>query len=333
MRLIRFFPILGLFSALVFTPAPSFSKEQMSTMGFCGNVDFRSTPNEGLETILFNQDMSRQRPTVRTQCGLPGEKLNICSTCTNEFPEDSLRALRPMLGSKNHSDWHAKWHKVRTLQPDVEDSYFAKLQDAELVPKNISKEEFFKLYAQKGTLSGENFFFMHRMMIKMVQFELAMNGKPCVSPWENLPTTISDPVWPVPRKYKDLSEKAQDERMLQSLRASIAKIQSPEFLQKVTLAELGRIIEPGFHQTLHAFYRTSTGCTPEAKAQGFCDDLIPVETSPVNKHFWKLHGLIDQLLGHWLKANSYTEISTDCGGRGACYQWQGTWIGKYPKAN
>ncbi|WP_157684577.1 hypothetical protein [Bdellovibrio bacteriovorus] len=39
---------------------------------------------------------------------------------------------------------------------------------------------------------------------------------------------------------------------------------------------------------------------------------------------------VDQILGHWLLANGYEEISLQCENKSACYQWQGTWVGRYP---
>jgi len=289
--------------------------------GFCGKIDFRRASNETLTTLVLSQDLGSISQNQKVQCGLPGEEYRICSACTNEFPEDSMQILRPILASKDHTDWHAKWHKIRLLDVSMKDDLFQKLQMADLIPQQVSKEEFLKAYKTGGTLAGENFFFMHRMMIKMVQFELAMQGKSCVAPWLDLPESVNDPVWP---------SIGTDER-LTMLKNLVAKFQNPEYLKKVSLNALGGIVEPTLHQHLHEFYRSRGGCTEEAKAQGYCDDLIPVETSPVNKYFWKLHGLMDDLLGRWLAAHGYQEISKNCDGREACYQWRATWVGKYPK--
>ena len=49
--------------------------------------------------------------------------------------------------------------------------------------------------------------------------------------------------------------------------------------------------------------------------------------SHVNIHFWKLHGLVDQIVDKWLAPNGYTAIAQDCNGNPKCYQWQGTWVG------
>lgn len=71
-------------------------------------------------------------------------------------------------------------------------------------------------------------------------------------------------------------------------------------------------------------------CTAESLANHTCDDLVPVNTSPLNKHFWKIHGLVDQLIEKWLRANRYREIALDCVGRSGCYQWKEPWVEPYP---
>jgi hypothetical protein len=310
-------------------PSPGFAA-QSDVPGFCGSVDFSRASNEALTNIVFMKDLEGLVSVPRIQCGLPGETLNICSKCSDEFPESSLQILRPILGSKPHSDWHAKWHKARMLGLEIPDAFFVKLQNAQLVPADMDKTTFIKTYGIGGKLAGENFFFMHRMMIKMVQFELAMQGKDCVAPWLQLPTKIDDPAWPVPHDYTKAGRAEKDQERLGVLNKLAAKFQSEDYLKSVSLNTLGRAVEPTLHLYLHEFYASSGGCSPESKAQGFCDDLIPVETSPLNKHFWKLHGLMDDLLGRWLKVHGYSEISTNCEDRKACYQWQATWVGKKP---
>ena len=110
-----------------------------------------------------------------------------------------------------------------------------------------------------------------------------------------------------------------------------ARYRNPKMLANITLNRLGEMIEPRLHMDLHDFYRSTPACSPEGRRQGFCDDLVPVQTSPLNKHFWKLHGLIDDLIGDWLRAHNYREIAVSCDGRPACYEWQATWIGEYPR--
>ena len=146
----------------------------------------------------FLRNLQNQRDVKLVQCGLPGEKSMTCTACESDVPEESLKILRPILGSKDHIDWHAKWHKLRLGAESVNEELYSKLQQADLAPVAMTRDQFFKIYGVGGTLAGENFFFMHRLMIKMVQFELAMNGKSCIAPWFQLPDTINDKLFPVP---------------------------------------------------------------------------------------------------------------------------------------
>lgn len=268
---------------------------------FCG--DLSRLNNEALVNVIALNDVSQKFQVHRTQCGLPGESLPICSSCETSTSEAVMQVLRPMVGRPNHLNWHSGWHQMRT------------------------SKEFLR---SRAGLTGEDFFYMHRLMIKMVQLELAGAGQPCIAPWTELPNSVLDSTWPVPKKLDDTQvQKAEQE--LKALRELHGKWRNPARLKNVSLDQLGRAIEPGLHQSLHNFYRGNPLCSREARAQGFCDDLIPPQTSPLNKYFWKIHGLIDELVGLWLTANGYQEISVQCDSRPGCYQWNGTWIGEYPK--
>lgn len=300
--------------------------------GFCGTLDVSRMANDSLESIVMMNDLSKGRRVRRGQCGLPGERLNICSACTNPTSETQMRVLRPMVGEKSHLDWHADWHELRGTVEPLTPAAYRDAQNAGLVPRTMTFNDFTSKYAvQGGSLAGENFLYMHRLMIKMTQLELAGNGQPCFAPWNDVPASVDDAAWPVPKRFSSAAAKDQAATQLESMRRLLATLRGPKLLKNVSLNRLGQLIEPRLHLQLHGFYQSTPRCSPEARAQGFCDDLIPVGTSPLNKHFWKIHGLVDQLIGDWLKAHDYTEISVNCAGRRGCYQWQGTWIGRYPK--
>jgi len=320
-NLALFLPLLVLLGFLHPRPAVGSS--------FCGGLDFRRLSNQDLEQILLVENLSRG--ITPKKCGLVGESFAICSACSNEVSEQSMQILRPMLGSKAHSEWHAKWHKVRSQADNIPEVLFEKIKADGLVPSDARRNEFLAQYKQNGTLAGENFFYMHRMMIKMVQVELSANGMPCIEPWRTLPATIDDRHWPVPRQYDTTSERQRDEKTLRSLKGKMIKYQDSKFLRKLSLNKLGLMLELELHQNLHEFYRSTLFNSPEALAQGYKDDLLPVETSPANKYFWKIHGLVDEILGNWLVANDFRKIDLKCDGSADCYQWKATWVGKYPK--
>ena len=123
--------------------------------GFCGKIDLRAASNQDLVTLVSQNDLLMRNNVKRTQCGLTGETLNICSACSETTSEDAMRVLRPVLGSKEHSAWHSKWHKIRVGQEGIDANMFAKLQSIGLVPPAVSREEFFKVYGLGGALAGE----------------------------------------------------------------------------------------------------------------------------------------------------------------------------------
>lgn len=108
------------------------------------------------------------------------------------------------------------------------------------------------------------------------------------------------------------------------------KLGDETYLKSVTLTELGMCVGGELHSYMHSAYNDRSGVCESDNTKDFCDDLGPVDSSHVNRHFWKLHGLMDQFIGRWLKANGYDEIATSCIGKVKCYEWRGTWIGDMP---
>lgn len=303
MRVISFFTAF-----LFFCGSQSFA-----AAGICGKIDLPKMSNAEIESLVSALDVGAGRLSVsREQCGLPGERLNICSSCVKENSERLMRQLRPILYEAQHRAWHSEWHRIRLIQ------------DHKHMPA-----EFIREHGSGGSLAGEDFFFMHRQMIKMVQVELAAAGLGCIAPWSKVPETIFDSQWPAPRASQaNLEETAAMEKGLSNLRTLERNIRSPEKLRKMTLNQLGNWLDASLHMRLHSFYASSAQCSPEAQAQNTCDNLIPPETSPLNPHFWKIHGLVEEILGDWLKAHGYSRIEKNCEGQVDCYQWQGTWLGK-----
>ena len=261
------------------------------------------------------KDLTEGKSAARVQCGIPGEKVAICGSCATDTSEEMMTELRPAMAAEGHLQWHAGWHALRLPKTVFTEDIFSKGQQLGRISKTTSYEDFKNEHVLGGTKIGEDFLYMHRVMVKMAQAHLAEKNLPCIAAWKELPAKAKDP-----------------QNQIEQYRAQLEKLRDPEFLRSVSLNRLGQIIEPGLHQNLHNYYRGNPICSREARAQGYCDDLIPVETSPLNKHFWKIHGLVDDLIGDWLKAHGKTEIAVDCQGRASCYQWQGTWTG-YTRPN
>lgn len=181
---------------------------------------------------------------------------------------------------------------------------------------------------------------MHRQMIKMVNFELTANGLACIEPWRKI-LPADDKIWPAPILLKAKGNKqliAETIDANKSLQETFAKLGQREHLRTITLNQLAIEIafEYDFHADLHEFYAddeetTAAHCKGDETTSKTCDDLTSNISSQANKHFWKLHGLIDDLIGKWLDANGYSLISENCQGKDKCYQWKGTCLGKVPQ--
>lgn len=197
-------------------------------------------------------------------------------------------------------------------------------------------DRFIKLHNFYGRLSGEDFLFMHRQMLKMISIELTFQGQACIAPWKALPHE-NDKLWPTTttRSTADGDTIAQLKRDFPkahlAMRMAESELHDPAYLRSVSLSELGQCVEGALHGYLHQMYNDRAGsCRGYRDANMTCDDLVPPWSAPMNKHFWKIHGLIDGLIGDWLNAHGYTEIAEKCEGRRGCYEWQEPWLGNMP---
>lgn len=294
-----------------------------SLPSFCGSFNLLESSNENTENFLNFVDFSYGRNSLKVQCGLPGEKANFCHSCSSSTSEEMMRRLRPILNEEKHRQWHSQWHKIRASLHQLNFENFSSLQSKGLIAKDQKLETFAENHRIGGRLAGEDFFFMHRLMLKMAQVELSAVGLPCMAPWENVP--VQDTLWPLPARSG--SGVKNNKLELVKLQKQLDRFRRVEYLAGISLNRLGIVVEGEFHLRLHGYFRDKNGCSAEALLSGFCDDLLPPESSPLNKHFWKIHGLIDNLLGNWLTANGYQEIAVDCSGKKNCYTWQGNWVG------
>lgn len=282
------------------------------------------------------------RVPERMQCGLPGEAWNLCVACTNERENTGYEKVVPFLAEPRHRDWHFRWHSIRReISADGINNFPPDRKTLEAwkadgwIDGDIDK--FVEDHRIGGRLSGEDFFFMHRQMIKMLQIEQSNAGIPCWAPWRELPNNVKDPKWPVPKSTHSPKPELvkQDQRELNELIEISRDLRRPEYLRTVSLSEFGTKVEALLHGKLHTFYSWPTqGCqNNETDNSVKCDDLTHDRTAHLNKYFWKLHGHIDQMLGDWLKANGKETIALDCRkakNPATCQQWSGIWLGALP---
>lgn len=325
----------------------------MASQSFiCGNVKTYELQEDSVQNLMFNISLGLDIPPPRhyIQCGLPGINWRVCSHCEDRNLKTLLNNVSEMLSTKEHRDWHYYWHAIRrelsfdanNLPPTEErlnslarQGWIKFADNASFHPKE-DFNQFIKNHAVGGELAGEDFLFMHRQMIKMLQVEQSVRGMSCIAPWYEIPTSPLDREWPVPRA-KYFSEKSMDisyEKMeLDNILYAAEELKSDKYLRKVSLNRLGLDIEARIHGKLHILYAAphSKCIDPMTDNSIECSDLTHDRSSHVNKYFWKLHGFIDQLIGLWLKANNYSYVYKNCKESpdiNKCYQWKGTWLGK-----
>lgn len=318
----------------------------------CGNGSNLFLADEAQVTSLIESSILAVTPAgakgpmsfpQRIQCGVEGENWRICTSCTKKKNGFGYESVLPFLATHEHRDWHATWHKIRReIQGDGVNSFdapaelVAQWQRSGWIPADVTG--FINDHRIGGRLAGEDFFYMHRQMIKMLQIELAHQGKPCIAPWSDLPTSALDPVWQVPRTMlkggDSVARNQAEQNYLNEIRALTADLLEPRYLKSVSLSQFGSDVEAAIHGKLHLLYADAKhSCSDlETDNRVECDELTHDRTAHLNIHFWKLHGFIDSLVGKWLSANDFSTIATDCRqvaqNTGRCYQWQGTWLGQ-----
>jgi hypothetical protein len=174
-------------------------------------------------------------------------------------------------------------------------------------------------FRKEPAFHGESFLFMHRQMIKMFNFEMTASGHGCLAPWS---------------RTQDLgfTEDAEIfDSQIMAIQKEEAKLNNLQYLEKVSLDQLGEDIMRALHVMYHSVYvATETeikkSCQGDELTSSTCHDLGSNKSAHVDPYFWKFHGLIDSFIGKWLSAHGFKEISRDCGSNTKCYQWRGTYL-------
>ena len=257
------------------------------------------------------------------------------------FPEP----VRLTLASKSMRLRHEMWHFVREawnhprfpeegrqilrdLQWDLPDDRAPFSADGKLLLDNSS---------------GEDFLFMHRQMIAMVDNLLAQHDEKPITRWTNLPPpndkefpvpqpwAYSDPTWPDQRNTgmsQFLIQVKSIPYFERTMRVREEFFTDPENLRHLSLGALGNLLEMTIHNMMHmrwsadpGAYRPRLDITDPIGGDPRWDDLSydylgDTYSSHVNPHFWHLHGWIDTLVDTWAQANRVNEID-----------WTGTWVG------
>jgi hypothetical protein len=257
--------------------------------------------------------------------------------------------LADHMAPRDHRIWHDFWHSTRNSWHK-----FTKEQRAFFVRLDPRWEPARLLGAPPGAVAsvkynplknsaGEDFLYMHHQMMTELFQAFASAHLPCPEPWTEVPDK-NDKTWAI-EPSRDGSDEKSDAAYAQ-LEGWRKQFQSPNYLAGKSLGEVGYLLENSLHNNMHMRFGTyeppkgfsdRPEISPETLAEGLerFDDpdynwLWDSYSAHVNPTFWKLHGLVENVLYDWLKANGKTEVAEDCEGRASCYQWKGTWVGARP---
>ena len=353
-----------LLSATILTVLAMFAGEA-SAQSICGS--FNLLDKDGAFVADFLNKYSLGPSGGRRACGLPGEAYAVCQACSDPITQEMAQVIQPLFARRDHRAWHRGWHRIgvelaivhlrrqgvdpqappaadwhrrcpilraRRTSGSNEGTSGPERSEADILAEwktwlpEKGVDEFIHAHnVFDGELAGEDFLYMHREMIKMAQIELSYFGKSCIAAWREIPSGLDDAAWPVPAK----ASRSEDAASLETLRGMVAKLRDPALLRTMSLNDLGHCINSSIHGGLHNVYAGTPRCRGEDDESVECDDLLPSWSAPVNKHFWKLHGLVDDLIGDWLKAHGKTRLAEKCEGRKDCHEWRGKFTGPMPK--
>ncbi len=141
---------------------------------------------------------------------------------------------------------------------------------------------------------------------------------PRVVGWNPIPFDPTDIDWPVPPSWPGIEPSIADAKQAASvprMQQIASWAQNPNVLQSVTLDQLGNAIEGSIHGWMHYRWSAAPPTADPFDVSPANDWLGAPWSSHVNKHFWKLHGWIDDKIDGWERANNTTaNLSSAWGG-------------------
>ncbi len=260
-------------------------------------------------------------------------------------------AVKSMLAQRARRLHHFIWHSVRNSWHQFPAAVQHELRDLGWEPPRPAFDENGNLNLQNG--SGEDFLFMHREMIAHTNSALQAAGDPSyqhVEGWSSVPLP-TDPDFPVPPAYTildggevivDTTDIKSDEFYFRQpepdgrgggMQHWDQRLSNPQFLQGLSLARLGSLLEFTIHNWMHMRFSINPGQIRPDVNPNNADTIDPVwdavtydwlgdtYSSHTANHFWKLHGLIDHRIDQWAAVNGVQTIN-----------WTGTWVGKMPSS-
>jgi hypothetical protein len=208
--------------------------------------------------------------------------------------------LKGFLAGRGMREHHALWHYVRAKWPSIPRDRQEELRGLNWDPPQLRGD----------TLSGVDFLGMHREMIReVVDFVGDAGIDADISGWRDIPWDPADPVWPMPAAYPGMPEPQWKQPQAAVIFAEEAKQRfcSDAWLRTVSVDYLGRQIERGIHDWMHIHWSDAPWFTWDSGKDvndPKNDWLASPYSSHVNKHFWKIHGWIDDRISQWERAKN-----------------------------
>ncbi|MEU5039903.1 hypothetical protein [Streptomyces griseorubiginosus] len=241
----------------------------------------------------------------------------------NAFPKPVIDAMADRAMRLHHMLWHLTRDSWAVLTPAGKEVF----TDHGWVPPRPSRGPKDPATGNRPVEldngSGEDFLYMHRVMIAEVNHILAEVGDPQhpqVQGWVTIPAP-DDPDFPVPPAYQLPGDPGGTQSLLNvksqaaydQIHARETQVTDPAVLRQITLGHLGAFVEFFIHNTLHMRWSSQM---PEYRPGGDAFSVDPrwddsaynwlgdTYSSHVNPLFWKIHGWVDARIDDWMAANN-----------------------------
>ena len=246
-----------------------------------------------------------------------------------------------MMGSAEHRHHHALWHGSRDEWAGLSTAKKEALRAIGWQPGPNGKERASLSADRFSNGSGEDFFFMHRRMVRDVR---AMD--PSVKTWSRVPQPLPlasfsagvkasqignidgfaiPPAWIIPGDPSTtawLYELRKTSTLYAKFQQWELQYTDPRYLATLSLGELGSRIEFTIHNWMHMRWTSVTrDPNPQKEKRGLplpagrapldfdskwldpeYDYLGETFSSHVNPIFWRLHGWVDDRIEDWYRA-------------------------------
>jgi hypothetical protein len=246
-----------------------------------------------------------------------------------------------MMASHEHRLHHYLWHQVRNSWWEYSDSERNEIRQLGWEPPRPAYVRSTPPRVGVINNSGEDFLYMHRVMIASVNMRLREIGDPAypkIEGWKQIPAP-GDQEYPTPPGWDTgidelntyLENVKSDDFYNQRVKPAESQFTDNAYLKTISLGELGARLEFTIHNWLHMrFCSEVSEMRPDPDEFSTTIDtkwddphynwLGDTYASHVHPLFWKLHGWVDDRVEDWKKAH---QISGEI-------NWVGKWVGDLP---